>query len=54
MSEPRKRGRPNQGKQRKAVWFDPDVWELIKDIPRIERGRVLNQIIRENVRRYRR
>lgn len=45
-------GRPSEGKQRKNIWYDADVWELIKDLPQVKRGKVLNQVIRDNIQRY--
>lgn len=40
-------GRPSEGKQKKTVSFDPDVWEKVKDLGWGERSKLLNQAIRE-------
>jgi uncharacterized protein (DUF4415 family) len=45
----RKPGRPSEGKQKKSVSFDPDVWEQIKDLGWGERSKLMNQAIREKL-----
>lgn len=42
-------GRPQEGKFRTTISFDPDVWELIKDIE--ERSRFVNQQLRIQLRK---
>lgn len=45
----RQPGRPSEGKQRKNIWYDADVWVLIKDLPQGERGKIVNQAIRQHL-----
>ena len=45
-------GRPSEGKQKKSVSFDPDVWQLVKDLGWQQRSKILNQVLRENIQRY--
>lgn len=51
MPEPEKRkpGRPCEGKQKKSVSFDPDVWLLVKDMGWRERSKFINETIREKL-----
>ncbi len=45
-------GRPSEGKQKTSVSFDPDIWELIKDLGWKQRSPLVNQVLRENIERY--
>jgi uncharacterized protein (DUF4415 family) len=51
-AEKRPPGRPSEGKQKTSVSFDPDIWELIKDLGWRQRSPLVNQILRDNIERY--
>jgi uncharacterized protein (DUF4415 family) len=45
-AQKRKPGRPSEGKQKRNVSFDPDVWEKVKDLGWGERSKIVNQALR--------
>lgn len=47
LSKPQ--GRPSEGKQKKSVSFDPDVWEIVKDMEWRSRSKFINGAIREKL-----